>query len=100
MGGWMPYDRVRDRNGLSWRPTDEGQPYPGPLSPQIREGLHGLVGDLNRMERDYLAPPDAIARTSGDLDPSTACSRATGVPVETVRVVLAHVFARPHRGGT
>jgi hypothetical protein len=96
MGGWMDYQRVRARNGLGERkPPSDPDPYPRSTEGGTREDLLILVGDLNRMERDYLDPkypePPWAGRPNRS-DPATVCADATGVDVETVRKVLRHVF--------
>jgi hypothetical protein len=54
-----------------------------------------LIGDLNRMERDYLNPvyPEPPwAGRAGRSDPTAEVADATGVDDETVRKVLRYVF--------
>lgn len=93
MGGFMTYQRMRNRNNISLRiPTwfyprpDIDQPHP------INWGA--LVGDLNRMEADYLDPerfaddPRVLQLNS----PLHQVAAATGVDVETVRKILRYVF--------
>lgn len=100
MGGWMTYQRVRDRNGLLPRkPLDDPDPYwreyPDRLTALVRPSWPLLVGDLDRMERDYLSPayPDPpFAQLPAGSDPAAECARAVGVDVQTVRRVLAYVF--------
>jgi hypothetical protein len=80
MGGWMTYQRVRDRNGLR---EDS-------VLVNVR-----LVADLDRMERDYLAPVyprPPFARREDGSDPVTEVSDATGVDTLTVRKVLRYIF--------
>jgi hypothetical protein len=95
MGGWMTYQRMRSRNNLMYRkPDDDPDPYwradaPNDFAASI------LVGDLNRMERDYLNPvyPEPPwAGRAGRSDPSAQVADATGVDVEVVRKVLRCVF--------
>lgn len=100
MGGWMTYGRMRNRNGLTWRPEDGLDPYI--RSEEQRRAVDVpdhvsmlLHGDLNRMEQDYLSPvyPEAPFATRPEgSDPSAECAAATGVGIETVRAVLAYVF--------
>jgi hypothetical protein len=79
MGGWMTYQRVRDRNYLRQQPNVGS----------------GLIHDLDRMERDYLNPvypqPPFAQREEGS-DPVAEVSDATGVDMVTVRRVLRYVF--------
>lgn len=100
MGGWMTYQRVRERNGLLPRkPLDDPDPYwrefPDASAATRQPHWPMLVGDLDRMERDYLTPEypqrPFPARPDGS-DPASECARATGVDVATVRAVLAYVF--------
>lgn len=98
MGGWMDYQRVRDRNHLTWRPDFNEDPYwrgelPSP-APTVNRGL--LLGDLNRMERSYLAPevPGSGVGERFETNPAAVCARDTGVDLETVQTVLRHVFGR------
>lgn len=69
MGGWMTYRRMRARGARQ--------------------------DDLERMERDYLAPvypqPPFATRPAGS-DPLTEAARELGLDVETVRRVLTYVF--------
>ena len=88
MGGWMTYGRMRNRNDLL--PRDHENPYVKPNRP-----IGTVIGDLNRMERDYLDPvyPEAPYALRGDhTDPTAECAAATGVDEETVRKVLRYVF--------
>jgi hypothetical protein len=88
MGGWMPYGRVRHRNHIEER--YEGF-YPPPIVSAARNISYALiVGDLNRMEADYLEPGDRW--TQAGPSPAEECAEATGVDVETVRKVLRYVF--------
>lgn len=63
-----------------------------------RPSWHLLVGDLNRMEGDYLAPvypqdvSEHAARRPRGSSPAEECAEATGVDIDTVRRVLLHVF--------
>jgi hypothetical protein len=92
MGGWMDYQRMRERAGLRRKPNNDPDPY-------FREATMNNVtlheGDLNRMERDYLNPqypePPWATREAGS-DPSSQVAEMTGVDVETVRKVLRAVF--------
>jgi hypothetical protein len=93
MGGWMTYQRMRDRNRIAFRkPDDDPDPYPRAQD----LGLNArLIGDLNRMERNYLDPkyPEPpFARYAPGSDPATEAATALGIPVETVRAVLRYVF--------
>lgn len=95
MGGWMPYQRMRNRNQLMFR-TKWLYPTHQEAKDHFQDGRwSGLVGDLNRMEEDYLDPqypePPLASRAPGS-DPSTECAQATGIDVETVRKVLRYVF--------
>lgn len=103
MGGWMTYTRMRSRNGLligrggaSLRTPEDQTPYsltPDTLPKDIN--LHTLVGDINRMERDYTDPQypgPGWGQRYPDSDPSAEVARATGVPVDDVRKVMCHVF--------
>jgi hypothetical protein len=100
MGGWMTYQRVRDRNGLLPRkPLDDPDPYwreyPSRLAELARPSWPLLVGDLDRMERDYLdpvypAPP--FAQAPEGSDPAAEVTQETGIEIETVRAVLRYVF--------
>lgn len=92
----MTYGRMRHRSHLEWRPEPGSEAvYPPPGVGGPLAGTDGLIGDLNRMERDYLNPaypePPWATRPEGS-DPSAECAAATGVDVETVRAVLAYVF--------
>jgi len=95
MGGWMTYQRVRNRNGLMPRkPSDGPDLYPCDLPPE-QAARYRLGGDLDRMERDYLNPvypKPPFARRGPGSDPAAEVAAATGVDVETVRAVLDHVF--------
>lgn len=99
MGGWMTYQRVRARNGLIPRkPLDNPDPYWRTL-PEGTAGWQGswslLVGDLDRMERDYLIPEypqRPFAERPEGSDPATECARAVGVDVAIVQQVLEYVF--------
>jgi hypothetical protein len=74
------------------KPDDDPDPY-------FRDGTMTnnslLIGDLNRMERDYLNPvypePPRAIRENGS-DPSSQVAAATGVDVEIVRKVLRYMF--------
>lgn len=97
MGGWMDYQRMRTRNGLMFRkPDDDPDPYwRVPNLPMPEHVSPMLVGDLNRMERDYLNPvyPEPPwATREPDSDPSAQVAAATGIDIETVRAVLRAVF--------
>lgn len=85
MGGPMSYQRMRERNNLMHRkPADDPDPYfRVPEHMRGREGAAILIGDLNRMERDYLSP-------DGDL--VLAAAEATGVDANTVTRVMRYVF--------
>lgn len=93
MGNWMTYQRVRNRNALLPRRSQREGFYP--RAGDCRDGAVTIVGDLNRMEQDYLAPeypePPYALRVKGS-DPATECSVAIGVPVDVVRAVLRYVF--------
>jgi hypothetical protein len=102
MGGWMTYQRMRARNGLMFRkPDDDPDPYwreyVGPEGPSRRtlDERSILLGDMNRMERDYLNPrypePPWAGREPGS-DPLSQVVAATGVDVESVKRVLRYVF--------
>ena len=99
MGGWMTYQRMRNRNGLMHRkPDDDPDPYwrtgLPPLAATAPSG-YNLIGDMNRMEQDYLEPvyPEPpLARRPGGSSPAEECAAATGVDAETVRKVLRYVF--------
>ncbi len=88
----MTYQRMRARNHiLKRKPSGDRDPYwrdgsrfPGPSD------LGVLIGDLNRMEQDYLDPP--FEWTDGAGSPAERCATETGVDVETVRKVLRYVF--------
>jgi hypothetical protein len=100
MGGWMTYQRMRHRNNLLYRkPAGDRDPYwhPGSnvLPSYVEADQRMLIGDLNRMEQDYLDPqyPEPpFARRPEGSDPSAEVAKATGVDIETVRKVLRHVF--------
>ena len=92
MGGWMPYRRVRLRNGLV---DDE-------LS-ELRTDRQKLITmDLDRMERDYLLPvyprPPFATRLPGS-DPTAVLARRSGVDEDTVRRVLREFFILNHDEG-
>lgn len=95
MGGWMTYQRMRQRNNLMFRkPADDPDPY-FRNDPRISPEVGALIGDLNRMERDYLTPayPERPwAGRAARSDPTAQVADATGVDEETVRKVLRHVF--------
>jgi len=95
MGGWMDYERVRERSGLTRKPLDDPDPYWREVPSAETVSWSMLCGDLNRMERDYLDPaypqPPFAIRPEGS-DPGAECAAATGVPIDTVRAVLAFVF--------
>lgn len=88
MGGQMTYQRMRNRNGLMFRkPDDDPDPYwrsDAPGAPQATTASWVLIGDLNRMERDYLATEERSL--------AVQCSEATGIDQETVQKVLRYVF--------
>jgi hypothetical protein len=99
VGGWMTYQRVRARNHLLPRkPLDDPDPY----WRQLPEGAAAqqpswflLVGDLDRMERDYLTPEyprRPFAERPEGSDPAAECARSVGVDVDVVKRVLAYVF--------
>ena len=100
---WMTYQRMRERNNLLFRKPegdrdpywrDEAAPPPGAF-PHSAPSWWLLVGDMNRMERDYLEPvypPPSFARLLPGSDPAAECAEATGVDVEVVRTVLRYVF--------
>lgn len=96
----MTYQRVRERNGLLPRkPLDDPDPYwreiPDTGAATRQPNWSMLVGDLDRMERDYLTPEypqRPFAERPDGSDPAAECARAVGVDVEIVRRVLAHVF--------
>lgn len=92
MGGWMPYSRFRARNGLLPRVGYDYSVDHGYRSAAV------LIGDLDRMERDYLDPvyPEPPFATRPEAsDPLSEVARATGVDRETVREVLRCVFFGP-----
>lgn len=90
MGGMMTYQRMRNRNGTMFRkPDDDPDPYwrsDAPGAPQATAASWMLIGDMNRMERDYLAEGDPDDGLAGQA------ARATGVAAEDVRKVLRYVF--------
>lgn len=99
MGGWMTYQRVRARNGLLPRkPTDDPDPYWRQApddAPTQGPSWMPLVGDLDRMERDYLTPDypgRPFAERPEGSDPAAECARAVGVDVDVVKRVLGYVF--------
>lgn len=99
MGGWMTYQRLRSRNGLLFRKPDEDEhPYWNGVRdfpPKSPAAVETLIGDFNRMERDYLNDtPCCRMGLPGepDLGPSAEVAEATGVDIETVKKVLRHVF--------
>lgn len=96
MGGWMTYQRMRNRNGVDWRPEGDASPYPPPsVVDQHRPPIwYRTVGDLNRMENGYLCPegPDVGVGAPLEDSPLHEAADATGVDVETVRRVLEFVF--------
>ncbi len=98
VGGWMTYQRVRARNGLLPRkPDTDPDPYwrTVPADAPASPSWPALVGDLDRMERDYLAPDYPALPFAGrgeGSDPASECARAVGVDVAVVRRVLAFVF--------
>lgn len=97
MGGWMTFQRMRSRNNLMHRkPGDDPDPYWRGVEPRtLQSEKRLLVGDLNRMERDYLNPaypePPWATREPGS-DPLSQVAAATGVDIEDVRRVLRYVF--------
>lgn len=97
MGRYMTYQRFRHRNGLMFRVPDEASPYGWELlseeqkqrfdpSAKPNANLHILVGDLNRMERDYLGKSHW-----GDWLLLDVAKKADVSP-ETVQKVLRAVF--------
>jgi hypothetical protein len=91
----MSYRRALARNGLTW------QPDPGQVHPYLPEGFAAptslwlLVGDLRRMERDYLDPEYPVAPWAirpGGSDPTAQLARMTGVDEDSVRKVLRALF--------
>lgn len=96
MGGFMTYRRAMGRNGIGMRkPEEDTDPYFRVETTDLPAAVnvYGLVGDLGRMERDYLCPErfpypnSAIAHS-----PLYQAAEATGVDVETIRRVLTYVF--------
>lgn len=98
----MTYQRMRSRNGLLFRkPVDDPDPYwrvppPDAVGPTVQEkAMLMLVGDMNRMERDYLNPvyPEKpwVTREPGS-DPLSQVVAATGVDEESVLKVLYYMF--------
>ena len=86
MGGTMDYGRARNRNGIGRRqPLSSFNPYPDAdwTESQYPLSYHGIVGDLNRMERDVLG----LNRTFGDML-LEECVKGTGVDIEDARSVL------------
>jgi len=97
----MTYSRMRDRNGLTHRPPFDEDPYLRSEEQRTRLGVYSnvslpLLGDLNRMERGYLAPevPGAGVGERFETNPAAEVAAATGLDVETVQTVLRHVFGR------
>jgi hypothetical protein len=98
----MTYQRVRERNGLLPRkPIDDPDPYwrqlPDAGAAARQPTWVMLVGDLDRMERDYLTPEyphRPFAERHQGSDPAAECARAVGVDVAVVRQVLAYVFCQ------
>lgn len=90
----MTYQRMRSRNGILRRkPDDDPDPY---FRGDLADSRYGaLIGDLNRMERDYLNPayPERpFAQREHASDPLSQVSAATGVDIEDARRVLRYVF--------
>lgn len=101
MGGWMTYRRIRERDGVNARkPDDDPDPYYRrtediPRGQYVRPDKLMLNGDLNRMERGYIAPEVDDGRNVGaslDNSPLHDAAEKTGVDIETVRKVLRYVF--------
>jgi len=101
MGGYMSYQRMRNRNGLMERkPDDDPDPYwRVPNLPMAEHVSPMLVGDLNRMERDYLGTwPETASHPQREVRDGTGrclsneVSEATGVEIEDVKRVLRYVF--------
>lgn len=95
MGGWMDYRRMRARNGLP-RADSPGDRFGAVGMPGGMLNRATLRGDLDRMEDDYLHgfyPQPPFAGRPAGSSPAERTAAATGVPVEVVRRVLAHVFA-------
>ena len=77
---------MRNRNGLMHRkPDDDPDPYWRALPAHVHDpSAWTLIGDLNRMERDYLMTEDRSL--------TVQCAEATGVDPETIQKVLRYVF--------
>lgn len=84
MGGLMSYQRMRGRNRLAFRkPDSDPDPYWRGADDLPEYVDRMLVGDLNRMERDYLRPDSGLV---------AECVEATRADADTVRRVLRWVF--------
>lgn len=92
----MTYQRVRNRNGLMHRkPVGDSDPYWRGETSFLPPSPGALIGDLNRMERDYCEPefPERpFASRERGSDPAHEVSRLSGVSVEDVRKVMRCVF--------
>lgn len=92
---------MRTRNGMMHRkPDDDPDPYwRGALDGSWGSLKEMLVGDWNRMERDYLGTwPETSTHPHSDVRAGTGrclsdeVAQETGVDVETVKKVLRYVF--------
>ena len=108
MGGYMYYSRMRERNGIAQRPeglldsthTERVDPYAIDAPIPLRTVGSVLIGDINRMERDYLGLNDWVNRhpethqryLDAPPDPGEEIAQLTGVPLEDVRAVLYCLF--------
>lgn len=105
MGGYMYYFRMRERNSIAMRPEGllDNPERVDPYNIEVPE-LHGipptLIGDINRMERDYLGLNDWVNRDpetkkrylNSPPDPGEEIAQMTGVALEDVRAVLYCLF--------
>lgn len=91
MGGYMPYQRMRSRNRLMFRkPAGDSDPYWRSNAPydDYPRDLYCLIGDMNRMEQDYLGT-STCANPMGLLEEVV---EKTGVDRESVLKVLRYVL--------
>lgn len=98
MGGTMPYDRLRYRNGLNDRRMT-GDPYylDGQRDDRAKAYEHDrsiktdyIQGEMNRMEQSYMG-----VYYPGQEDMVAKAVRATGVERESVLAVLRWFFGLP-----
>ena len=92
MGGTMPYDRLRYRNGLNDRRMT-GDPYLRTDERDRTIRVDYLQGEMNRMEQSYMG-----VYYEGQEDLIGNAVRATGAARDDVLAVLRWFFGLPEDG--